>query len=138
MPLSKMNTIRAVVVRGGVPAEEQIGTDLKAMQDIVAGYVEHVSLRHPLFVGLDLWCNEEGLINELPVYHQPLYPGPLHGDYFITRSDEEGEISSLTDDDVALVIGEFETFRMARDRIASAFAACGLEVVDPEEFFKTN
>lgn len=99
--------VLAVVVRSGVPKEEEVGTDLKSIQAIVGGYVEHVKLRNPRFVGLHLWVNEMGIPDGLPVYPQPLYPGRIHGDFFVTRLDQEGETKSLTENDVRLVIAAF-------------------------------
>lgn len=96
--------ILAVVVRGGVPKAEEIGSDLPSMKALVHGWIEHVTLRHPDFVGLHLWVNEEGMLESLPTWPQPLYPGPLYGDYFVTRMDEDGEATSLRPENVAIVL----------------------------------
>jgi hypothetical protein len=91
--------IPAIVVREGVPYVEQIGTDLKTMQKIVGGYVEHVTLRGP-FAGLHMWVNEQGHLEALPVWSQPLYPGPIAGDFFVTRLTVDGDATGLTVADI--------------------------------------
>lgn len=69
---NKTKTIRVLVCRiGRAPAVEELQPDdrgghLSAMQAVVGGLVECVNLGH-LYGGVDLWCNEEGLINDLPV-----------------------------------------------------------------------
>lgn len=94
--------IRALVSRAGNAVIEEIGEDLKSMQAIVGGYVEHVTLRGR-FAGLHLWVNEQGRLDGLPLYSTPFYPEVLAGDFFITRLDDEGDTAGLKDEDVALL-----------------------------------
>ena len=56
--------------------------DLPAVQKIVGGYVEHVGIQ-----GGDLWCNEEGLLHNLPINHKAtqLIGFPVVGDVIIER-----------------------------------------------------
>lgn len=102
-----MKRLCAVTVRGGVAQQENISPRLETWQAIVRGWVEHVSLRGR-FQGLHLWCNEEGRLQNLPLYACPLYPGPLAGDFFVTRLDADGEATSLEPADVALVLEAFD------------------------------
>lgn len=96
--------ITAVVVRGGVGRSETLRDDLASMQAVVGGYVEHVTLRGR-FVGLHMWVNEQGMLEGLPTWQTPFYPGPIAGDFFITRMDEAGETVSLEQADVELDMG---------------------------------
>ena len=60
--------------------------DLSAVQKIVGGYIEHVGIQG---VG-DLWCNEEGLLQGLPINHAAtqLTGMPVVGDVIIERRGE--------------------------------------------------
>lgn len=81
-------------VRDGVPTLEE-------MQKAVGGLVQVIGLRS----GVDLWVNEEGLIRKLPptvvvederrrIHH--ILVGPV----VATRSDREGETTSLRAGDI--------------------------------------
>lgn len=94
--------IRAFVCRNGMSVVEEIGNDLKSMQAIVGGYVEHVTMTGE-FRGLHLWLNEDGRLRPFPVWLTPFHPQPLAGDFFITRDDAEGELASLRDEDIELL-----------------------------------
>lgn len=74
-------------------------TTLEDMQKLVGGYIERVPLPH----NIDLWVNEEGVMNEHSLnllllweketsFHQPIY-GPV----FLASSNNEGELANLTD-----------------------------------------
>jgi len=93
--------IRALVVRVVAapwgPCIEHIGTDLESMQKIVGGYVERI----PMNNGLELWCNEEGLMLDLP-FNRTVAGHHIHGDFFITRNAGDSSID-LTDADLALL-----------------------------------
>jgi hypothetical protein len=115
--------IRVLVVRTGqAPVVEEIDTGLDAMQALVGGYIECLALD----ANVDLWRNEEGTINGLPLNRRfaarapELPPGldfvikldpdladpgqmgehRIHGDFFLARH-ADGETASLTDDDIA-------------------------------------
>lgn len=74
----------------------QIKHSLENMQALVGGYIECINIGK----GLDLWCNEEGRINGLPMIMDPIIDDFIAGDYFFARHDNEGNTISLTDDDV--------------------------------------
>lgn len=66
------------------PAFKSIERTLGNLQDLVGGYIEVVHLRE----GLQLVCNEEGLIRHLPVGFLVASAGgiiPIHGNFFICR-----------------------------------------------------
>lgn len=72
---------------------------LAAMQEIVGGLLELVRLPD----GLDLWCNEEGVLlgmtpNRIVAGHV------IHGDFFLARHNEEGEPVSVTTDDIERLV----------------------------------
>jgi hypothetical protein len=100
------------------------GSYLEAMTRIVDGYVQCITLDD----GVDLWCNEDGIGQGLPLNRciptvgrahpdgfgfvidttggQAANAGEaaewrIHGDFFLARSTPEGELASVTDDDVA-------------------------------------
>ena len=58
--------------------------DLQSVQKIVGGYIEHADIQ----VG-DLWCNEEGLLQGLPINHAAtqLAGFPVVGDVIIERKE---------------------------------------------------
>lgn len=111
---------------------------LAAMQKIVGGLVECVGGFDGR--GTDLWCNEEGLLLDLPfnrVIPAPATPEPpsgvfdfviygdsedgrlarpgepgewrIRGDFFISRVTPDGELASVTDDDVAHYLDLFHS-----------------------------
>ena len=98
--------IRVIVCRVGQhPVVEQIDAGLDGMQAIVGGYIECVQLSGTLESGVDLWLNEEGRINGMPlnrlVKDDRGRNWDVFGDVFISRHDDEGETIGLTDEDVA-------------------------------------
>lgn len=66
------------------------------MKKIVGGYIECVSLPH----GIDMWLNEEGLLEQLPLNLQTSMNGQvvhvIVGDVFFAGHDGEGETIGLT------------------------------------------
>lgn len=86
-----------------LPADVEGDGHLKAMQAIVGGFIE--CIRDFDGRGADLWCNEEGLIHELPI-NRVIPAGPhsqwhIHGDFFIARATDEGDLADLTPEDIA-------------------------------------
>ena len=124
-------TVRVLVCRvGAAPVVEELaatneGHYLDAMQGIVGGLVTAVSLEG----GVDLWCNDEGIVRGLPLNRviptvapkippgfedaaiimlgddlaRPGEPGEwrIYGDFFLARSTPDGEIAPVTDGDIA-------------------------------------
>lgn len=117
-----MSGVRVIVCRVlAAPVVETIEPGLEAMQRIVGGYIERVGLAE----SIDLWCNEEGRLIDLPISvilpgrapvipegweiidAPPDAPAPgqwgeyrIHGDCFVARATPGGETTSLTDDDI--------------------------------------
>ena len=77
--------IRVVIVPPEEPAYiKEIENDLQTMQEIVGGYIEVTKLTQ----GINIICNEEGLIKELPKnVHLPW----LVGTVFLVSSEIEGD-----------------------------------------------
>jgi hypothetical protein len=75
---------------GKEPEIQKINDNLKSMQAIVQGYIEIVGISD----GLDMVCNEEGLMRDLPLNRG------LRGTFFIMRKDAKGSLADLTDQDV--------------------------------------
>jgi hypothetical protein len=88
----KIKIIKAPV--GSEPFVVEIDNGLDAMQAQVGGLIEVVRVD-----GLDLICNEEGLLLSLP-YNRTVGGHRIHGDFFLSRHDEDGEAVSVTTDDI--------------------------------------
>lgn len=115
-----MSAVRVVVVPVEGPARvEEIPDSLEAMQAIVGGYVELVRLEN----GLELWVNEEGLLEELPPnrYASYLARHPIVGPAFVSRSTPDGDLANLKPSDVADLVGPPP--RCEYSRRARSFAA---------------
>ena len=80
---------------GDLPFTKDIDGSLKSMQALVGGYIERVVLRD----GIDLWCNEEGKLLNLP-------PNQFYGDdmicgqFFVARSNRDGKLVNLNSYDI--------------------------------------
>lgn len=102
------NTVRILHVQvGRKPVVRAVPNDLASLQKLVGGYLEWV----PGAGGIDLWCNEEGLVLNLP-HNRTFAMGEasdsvydVHGDFFFARNDGQGEIESLTAEDVLTAQG---------------------------------
>ena len=86
----------------GIPTLEQ-------MQKVVGGYIE-TALRCPSptrkNISVDVYCNEEGLMIDLPIQHIRLTDGsPLAGDLVIVGNNERtGNGVELTQDEIDAVL----------------------------------
>lgn len=97
--------IAVVIVRQGErPVVGQIAGTLESMQAIVGGYIEVV--RRPELGGLDLVCNEEGMLDDLA----PNGCGIL-GPYFFSKGNAEGDFVSLSEVDVKVVLAYYASHR---------------------------
>lgn len=91
--------IRVVVAEPQRRAEiRMIERDLAAMQEIVGGYIEMVSLG-----GLDVYFNEEGRVLGLP-HNRVLGGYEILGTLFVSRTDDRGESVSLTKEQAERVV----------------------------------
>jgi hypothetical protein len=114
-------SIRILACRVGRPsAVEELANDLGPMQAFVGGLIEAVGLGN----GLTIVCNDDGAgpfnravparaafinPNDWDWVHRPpglAEPGTMgvyrvHGDFFVARTDDEGEFVSLTDADLS-------------------------------------
>lgn len=110
------SAITIVTARVDAPALVQsFDGSLAAMQKLVGGYIECVHV--DVIPGVDLWINEDGIARRLPHnFDLPVNlpaerraPGKtafhrIFGDAFFARSNDEGEMVSLTDTDVSKVM----------------------------------
>lgn len=119
-----------------IAQSERRGGHLEGMQAIVCGMVEVVYLADPACPGLELWCNEDGIGLELPLNRvfgatprripagfedafvidctdgrgaKPGEPGvwEIIGDFFLARTDEEGDLAPTNDADLAWALATF-------------------------------
>lgn len=85
---------------------------LQSLQQQVDGFVECVSADEFNEHSIDIWVNEEGMVNGLA--HAAIvtvngYSMPLFGNLAFARCDEEGYTVGLSDDDIAYIKGTLHT-----------------------------
>ena len=94
-----MSKITVVVFTvDGESEVKEIDDNLRVMQELVGGgYIEAV-----YYGGYTLWCNEDGISKGFPLNR---YVGPhaILGTFFISKDDDEGDMVSLTSEDVEKV-----------------------------------
>ncbi len=90
---------------------EDIGVELKDLQNVVGGYIETV---YPFDDDVCLVCNEEGKIHNLP-WNRPLHDEDgkvidiIAGTFFLCGVDDDsGEFVSLTDKQIIKYKGLFD------------------------------
>jgi len=88
------------------PVLKEVKNELKTFQNIVGGLIEHVGFE---FKGknIDLICNEEGKLLELP-YNRSIYSDYVAGTFFITASDKEGNFISLEQEQIHEIMLMFD------------------------------
>jgi len=96
-----------------VYVHENYDTSLRFLQGAVGGYIEHVpvvitSPETKAVYFLDLWVNEEGLLQRLPqnVRATMLTNQFLVGDVVITQTNEDGDTIPLSDDALKALMWE--------------------------------
>ena len=90
---------RKISLHAGVPT-------LEKMQEVVGGYIT-TALRGPAEDGrsVDVYCNDEGLLINLPIDHVRLTDGsPIAGNMVITASDAEGETVAATKAEIVSIL----------------------------------
>lgn len=95
--------VKVIAYRAGQePVVEDIPDTLEAMQELVGGYIEGLTIEHtPDGEGLQIICNETGKLNGLtPVAFVPKYQDVICGDFLVSRHDNEGETVDVTEADV--------------------------------------
>lgn len=94
---------RILVVKVGKnPEVSTIKQGLEPMQEVVGGLIEAVGLEDQL----DIFCNEEGHLLHLP-FNRDVGRHHIMGDFFVSRSNDDGETIDLTDADVEKYTKEF-------------------------------
>lgn len=103
----------AVVIRDGVAAQEHIGEEFSALQDVVQGYIEpFFTERSPYGNGaITGYVNEGGLMHRLPIAfgiaHSPDYVVPLAGNAVIVGLTDDGESRGLTEQEAEKVLASY-------------------------------
>lgn len=91
---------------------------LEDMQKIVGGLIERVQLPH----NIDLWLNEEGMINGLDINimilwsDNPAYQQPIYGPIFLASYDDNGETNSLTYSQKQWLVNNFILGRLSNGK----------------------
>jgi hypothetical protein len=99
---------KCIVVRPGQPpVVEDLGDDLKEWQAMVGGDIEgwHFDGR------IQLICNDSR--QYLPLNRLAPRLGSIHGTFFLTKADDEGETTDLTDSDIERCLTELARWPMA-------------------------
>ena len=99
---------------GEAPRPKFIPNTLEAMQELVGGYIETVTLED----GLVLVCNEEGRMNDLSPNASVTTPygrQSIYGDFFICRG-ERNEFAGLHNSQEMLDAMDYVTERYRPDR----------------------
>ena len=87
--------LRAVVIEPGLPAEiREIGHDLKSLQSLVGGYIEHAFFKDDI----GFLINEEGKLMGLPQNRINYYGDILVGTVVIVKTCEEVFCSLAVDE----------------------------------------
>ncbi len=82
----------------------EVGNSLKPMQEFVGGLIEVIGLTPEL----DLVCNDEGKINNMPptaawLDHNSRMLDVICGSCFVCRHDDKGNFTSIWDEDVEII-----------------------------------
>lgn len=91
-----------------------VNDNLESLQSIVKGNIEAV----PLYPRVCLFCNEEGMWNlscgnkwSIPFRDEINMPGccnQIHGTFFLSRNNAEGEQIDLTDKDIETLLNRMK------------------------------
>jgi hypothetical protein len=95
------------------PYRKDIQNTLEAMQDIVGGYIENVTIgdtRKGARIGLVV--NEEGKLLDLPLNRRIVHFDILVGTFFITAYNLQGDNISLTNEECNHFIKRFSTMEV--------------------------
>ena len=96
-----------------LPKEIELDNTLEAMQKFVGGNIECLSL-HDSGSEVTLVCNDEGKLLGLPL-NRMLWGGAdyLAGSGFIAGTDSEGNMTSLTAEEIAYYTEKYRAFLIA-------------------------
>jgi Zn-dependent peptidase ImmA (M78 family) len=93
------------------PYIKEVEDELKSFQDIVGGYIECVGC--PTAEDVDIVCNEEGKINNLPGnFFVPEYEDCIVGTVFAVGYNDEGDWISITEDQTKRVSEYMEKYAL--------------------------
>jgi hypothetical protein len=103
--IEKIEEVRKVRVLcfpiGGAPEiREFTSTDdgdvYEDLREFIGNLVDRVSVGR----GLDIWCDDEGLLTNPPAWNRLVGSSPMAGPLVLMRANDEGEAISLTDEDI--------------------------------------
>jgi hypothetical protein len=94
---------------GRAPAVEQLADGLEAIQAFVGGLFQAVPFTADACgrAMLDMCCNEEGKLEGLAANRRFGAADTIHGDFYVSKTDSNGESASLTPEDVAIATAYF-------------------------------
>lgn len=102
---------------GGLPYVKEVedSFDYKDMQEIVGGFIEHLSVTDRV----DMWLNDEGKLLSLPTnlflsYNETICDS-VQGDIFFTTHDDEGNTTGIDEEDEKVVWSMFNRMAMCHD-----------------------
>lgn len=102
--------MKAMIYDGENLYATEIENTLESMQEIVGGWIEHISVES--LGSIDMWGNDEAKLIGLEPTIALTYKGKIYdvvcGNVVFLRHDDEGESISLTDDDIKFIEDKFE------------------------------
>lgn len=105
--LKSLRTPTMVVIAAGQApiVQRALHTDLKTLQGVVDGYIEYVTfvIQGEEFIAI---CNEEGKLKSLPG-NRRIENDIIAGTFIVCTIDEDGDIDSLTEEQVRKVMARF-------------------------------
>lgn len=108
----KLNKAMIYGVDGVLKVVSWTDDSYKFLKNSVDGYIERVPLMYFDNVGIDVWCNEEGKLVGLKPSIALTYDGYIYdylvGNVVFTRHTEDGNTTSLTDDDIKFIKDKFD------------------------------
>jgi hypothetical protein len=96
-----------------IPYKRTIPNTLEAMQEIVGGYIENVTIgRTKTGASVGLTINEEGKLIGLPFNRRIINFDTLAGTFFITAYNLQGDNVSLSDEEADYYIKRFQALEV--------------------------
>lgn len=129
------NEIKALLVPvGNKPKEIAIKNELRALQEVVKGYIEY----YPLSSGINIILNEEGKINGMEG-NRLVGKEIICGDFLVVGDNGMGETISLTPAQIKLCKGHFKTpLEFTREQVEDNLVIRVINMGNPESLKDTR
>ena len=97
------------------PVKKVIENDLAAMQSLVGGWIENVTIGSSGDARIGIMLNEEGKLIDLPmnrIVHGRGGSDVFVGNFFVTAYNEEGDQCSLTEEEADHFVRRFSSIEV--------------------------